>query len=193
MFCKAVRTTMCVAAVIVMAVVVATAGFIGCTGLTTEITLDEDEINSILADSFPISESYDDVLTLTLENPRVVLEEGSDRMVVGVDASVVLNVPEVELGATLSGSADLETGVDYKPDTGEIILKEPSLVSLTIEGIPQEYTDIATDVANEIVSVTLDGYAIYKIEPEDFETAVASITLQGVKIENGVLVITLGL
>ena len=181
------------AAVIVMAAVVATAGFMGCTGLTTEITLDEEEINSILADSFPITESYDDVLTLTLENPRVVLEEGSDRMVVGVDASVVLNVPELEIGATLSGSADLETGIDYKPDTGEIILTEPSLVSLTIEGIPQEYTDMATDVANQIVSVTLDGYAIYKIEPEDFETAVASITLQGVKIENGVLVITLGL
>ena len=182
-----------VAAVIVMAAAVSTAGLIGCTGLTAEITLNEEEINSILADSFPITESYDDVLTLTLENPRVVLEEGSDRMVVGVDASVVLNVPELEIGATLSGSADLETGIDYKPDTGEIILKEPSLTSLTIEGIPQKYTDIATDVANQIVSVTLDGYAIYKIEPEDFETAVASITLQGVKIENGVLVITLGL
>jgi hypothetical protein len=182
-----------VAASVLLAATISTAGFTGCTGLTTEITLNEEEINSILADSFPITESYDDVLTLTLENPRVVLEEGSDRMVVGVDASVVLNVPELEIGATLSGSADLETGVDYKPDTGEIILKEPSLVSLTIEGIPQEYTDIATDVANEIVSVTLDGFAIYKIEPEDFQTAIASITLKGVKVENGVLVITLGL
>jgi hypothetical protein len=176
-----------------MAAVISTAGFIGCTGLTTEITLNEEEINNILADSFPITESYDDVLTLTLENPRVVLEEGSDRMTVGVDASVVLNVPELEIGATLRGSADLETGVDYKPDTGEIILKEPSLVSLTIEGIPQEYSDMATDVANQIVSVTLDGYAIYKVEPEDFQTAVASITLEDVKIENGLLVITLGI
>lgn len=193
MFQQARRKTPTILVVILITALLSTVGIIGCTGLTTEITITQEEIDSALADSFPISESYDDLLTITMENPRVDLTEGSDRMVIGVDASVVLNVPELEIGTTLSGSADLETGISYNPDTGEIILEEPSLVSLSIEGIPDVYLDLAVDVAGGLLTVALDGQAVYTLEPEDFQTAVASITLEGLRIENGLLVVTLGL
>ena len=182
---------MAAVAAVLTAAILFTAGLPGCTGLTVDITLTEDEINDALADSFPITESYVDILSVTLASPRAELTDGSDKMLVDLDAAVNLNVPVVDIDETVTGSVRVETGIGYNSSTGEIVLKEPGLLETSIDGIPDEYLEIATAVADDVLRLALDGFPIYKIEPEDFEATLASILVDDVRIEDGLLVVTL--
>jgi hypothetical protein len=155
-----------------------------------EVKITEDQINSELEEVFPVTETYLNILVLTLESASVQLTEGSDRMLVSLNASVALK--NNSTGSSFSGAINVSTGIGYDTRTGEVFLEDPVVESLRIDNFPEKDMDVLTTFVNIIVGVVLDGYTIYVLQPEDIPTAIASLLLNDVRIEDGYLVLTFG-
>lgn len=154
--------------------------------VTWDVRVTDAQVEDAVTGEFPISLSAAGLADITLTNPQVELTEGSDRMVVSVDATAnVVGAPVV------SGNAVVETGLGFNADTGEILLDNPELLSLSIDNLVEDMP-VVTGVVSEALRVALDGTPIYKVEADDVETTIAKLFLKDIKIENGYVVVTLG-
>jgi uncharacterized surface anchored protein len=160
-------------------------------GVIYEVKITEDQINSVLEEQFPVSEAYLNIMVITLESASAQLSEGSDRMLVSLNASVELK--DNGTGSSYTGTIDVSTGIGYNRETGEIFLNDPVVESLRIDNFPEEHLEILIAVVDSLVGVVLDGFPIYKLEPADIPTAITSIFLKDVKIADGYMVLTFGL
>jgi hypothetical protein len=156
-----------------------------------EVKITEDQINSVLEEHLPVSETYLNILVLKRESASAQLTEGSDRMLVSLNASVALK--DNGTGSSFAGTIDVSTGIGWNPETGEVFLKDPVVESLRIGNFPEKDLGFLTAIVDILVGVVLDGYPIYVLEPEDIPTAIASLLLKDVGIEDGYLVLTFGL
>jgi len=155
-----------------------------------EVKITEDHINGELEKKFPVSETYLNILEVTLESASAQLTEGSDRMLVHLNASVALK--DDGAGSSFNGTVDVSTGIGYNPETGEVFLIDPVVESLLIDNFPEEHMEVLTTIVDTLVGLVLDGYPIYVLEPEDIPTAIASLVLRDVRIEDAYLVLTFG-
>lgn len=156
-----------------------------------EVKITEDQINSVLEEQLPFSETYLNILVLKRESTSAQLTEGSDRMLVSLNSSVALK--DNGTGGSFAGTIDVSTGIGYNPETGEVFLEDPVVESLRIGNFPEKDLEFLTAIVDILIGVVLDGYPIYVLEPEDIPTAIASLLLKDVGIEDGYLVLTFGL
>lgn len=150
----------------------------------------EPQLQQALADRLPIRKSYYLIFVVTLDNPRVHLVEGSDRVNAGLD--VAFNIRLNNNPLPLSGSVDASGAVRYEPATGQFFLTDPKVEQLSVKGIPAKYEKpVAT-----ILSLLLDEYyrtrPIYTLKQANFKQAVARLVLQSVEVKAQELVVTLG-
>ena len=151
-----------------------------------DVRLTDSQVEEAMTDEFPISLSANGLADITLDSPQVELTEGSDRMVVSVDATA-----NVAGARVVGGSAVVETGIGFNPDTREILLDNPELLTLSIDNLVQDLP-IVTSVVSQALRAALDGTPVYKVEADDVETTIARLFLKDVRIENGLVVVTLG-
>ena len=154
--------------------------------VTFDVRVTDTQVEDAVTDEFPISLSANSIADVTLANPQVELTEGSDRMVVSVDATASLAGEEI-----VSGNAVVETGLGFNADTGEILLDNPELLSLSIDNLVED-VPVVTSVVSEALRLALDGTPIYKVEADDVQTTIAKLFLKDIKIENGYIIVTLG-
>ena len=105
-------------------------------------TFTEAQIRTKLDERLPFTRSYFKIFEVKLENPRIDLEEGSDRIHAGMD--VRFNIRNVVEEKDLGGSVDASGSLRYVPETGEFFLTKPVVHRLRIDGLPEKYTDKAT-------------------------------------------------
>lgn len=156
-----------------------------------EVKITEDQINSVLEEHLPVSETYLNILVLKRESASAQLTEGSDRMLVSLNGSVALK--DNGTVGSFTDTIDISTGIGWNPETGEVFLKDPVVESLLIDNFPEKDLGFLTAIVDILVGVVLDEYPIYVLEPEDIPTSIASLLLKDVGIEDGYLVLTFGL
>jgi hypothetical protein len=160
-------------------------------GVIYEVKITEDQINDALDEKFPVSETYLNILEVKLESASAQLTEGSDKMLISMNASVAVKDNGTE--STFNSTIDVSTGIGYNPETGGIFLINPVVENLHIDNFPEEHLEVFTEFVDILVGVVLDGYTIYVLEPEDIPTAIARLLLKDVRIADGYLVISFGL
>jgi len=162
-----------------------------CLAVGIKVQITEDDINRELAKGLPYSESYLDIVTITYEDAAAKLTKGSDRATLMMAARVEAQVLE-EIDV-LRGSVVVTAGIRYEQNTGEFFMTDLEVVDVDIEGVPPGYKAIVTLVADVAVGTMMDLYPVYVLNPDDFETSIASLFLRDVRFEDGYLVVTLGL
>ena len=155
-------------------------------GVIIEIT--QQQIQERLAKKFPMSRNYLVALKLTLSDPEVVLEEGSDRIGFGVSAATNIKVD----GENIKGRISLAAGLRYRRDEGALTLRDPAVEQVAISLLPKEYEDEVVAAADLAVGHYLEDYPIYKLDPKDLKQRIAKLVLQEVAVRNGVLRVKLG-
>lgn len=155
-------------------------------GPVIEIT--PEQIQKRLDKKFPIKKKYLMVLELTLADPLVALEEGSDRVGFGVSAmtNVIVNAEE------LDGQAQMTSGIRYNREVGSLVLVDPRVEQLTISLLPEKYEGGVREAASLAAHEFLDEYEIYKLDQSDFKQKIAKLVIKDVEVEGGLLKITLG-
>jgi len=154
-------------------------------------TLTESQVYDKLSEKLPFSDSYLFVFNVQLDNPRVSLKSGTDRIGLGID--IGLNIKFVELEEPLTGSADVTTGISYNQDEAAFYLTDPQIDKLSLNGVPSEYTEKANDVVNSALLVYMKNNPVYSITASDRNALAAKMLLKEVKIQDAELVLTLGI
>lgn len=174
---------------IIMAVVIG--GFIYFSGKEYIVRLSETQIQEKLEKKLPLTKTYLFVIEVTLNNPRVKLEEGSERVKAGLD--VEFNISLGKNKEPLGGTVDVSGSVRYEAEKAQFFLDSPIIENLKVQGIPQQFTSKANKALAKALVQYYKVNPIYTLRATDIKKATAKMVLKKVVVENKELVITLGI
>ena len=158
-------------------------------GRETTLRLSEEKLQQSLDAVFPIEKTHLLIFKLRYKNPRVRLEDGSDRVKAGLDAETAFTVNE----QTFSGSALASGKVLYDPSSGAFFLTDPRIESMTIKGIPEKYSDKVDEVGSILLRHYLEKKPIYQLRDGDVKQAFARLVLKRVRVKDRHLEIVMGI
>ncbi|MEK7412327.1 MAG: DUF1439 domain-containing protein [Planctomycetota bacterium] len=160
-------------------------------GKTFEFRITAGEIQAGLNAKLPYTRSYFFVFEVTLDNPRVTLVDGSEKIKAGLD--IVLNIHIGNEKKPLSGSVDVASGVRYDPETHQFFLIDPVIERLAVQGIPEKYEQKVGEALTKALSEYYQSHPVYTLKGTDLKQAAARLLLKKVVVIDQALVVTLGL
>ena len=128
---------------------------------------------------------------MVLDNPRLSLINGTDRVDAGLDAALNVHINDMPL--SLGGELDVSGGVRYDEIDGQFFLTDPVIENLNIQGIPDRYSERANNVLTKALGEYYADRPIYTLRETDAKQAVAKLLLKDVIVRNRELVVTLGI
>ena len=155
------------------------------------IQLTEQQILSKLEEKMPLSKRVLLIIQITLDNPRVDLENGSDRINAGMN--VVLDIKVKKQSLPLRGSIDISGGIRYNPEKAQFFLTDPIIEKLNIQGLPKKHTNKANKALSKVLADFYKNNPIYTLKATDVKKSAAKLLLKKIVIENKELVVTLGI
>lgn len=156
-----------------------------------EYRFTEPELQEKLGARLPLTKTYLYIFDVTIDEPRVDLVEGSDRIAAGVD--IVLNIKLGSSGTPLGGAVDMSGAIDYQPARGEFYLTDPVIETLRIDGVPDRYAEQSRSVIESALVEYYRTRPIYTLEGTDAAKVAGRLLLKDVTVKNEQLVVTLGL
>ncbi len=160
-------------------------------GKEYQIRLAENQIREKLGERMPIRKDYLIIFEVILDNPRVSLVDGTNRIAGGLD--VVLNIGLKSEKLQLGGTLDVSGGVRYESDAGRFFLTEPVIERFAIQGVPERYTDKVNQVLTKALGEYYSDHPIYTLNAADLKQGAARLLLKSVVVESKQLIITLGI
>lgn len=154
---------------------------------TITIRLDQADLQTRMERAFP----YDTTRARTrvvLENPEVLLEAGGDR--IGLALDIRVDPPlmdEVASRATVTGA------VRYERDETSLYLDDPRITELQIGELQPQNTERVRDAAEPVVRGALRFFPIYRLERRTLRELAAEHVLRSLTVEDGYLLVELGL
>ena len=176
---------------IIIFAVLAISAYFYFSGKEYTIKITEAQLKDTLGKKLPFTKNYFFIFEVTLDNPRISLVEGRDKIDMGLD--VILNIKIDKNPKPLGGTIDVSSGIRYEPEKGQFFITDPAVENLKIQGIPEKYMD----KANKAFSKALAGYyathPVYTLKTKDMKQAAVKLVLKSVYIYNKELVIKLGI
>jgi hypothetical protein len=175
----------------VLVTVLLVGGYLYISGKEYVLRFSEAEIEETLANKLPMTKTYLFIIQVTLDNPRVLLENGSNRVNAGLD--VKLNVTINDSTEPLGGSIDVSGGVRYLPEEGQFFLSEPIVEQIRVQGVSPVHTDKVNVALTKALAEFYAERPIYTLSDFDAKQVAVQMVLKNVIVENKELVITLGI
>src|SRR5690606_4070867 len=150
------------------------------------IVIPEATIQEKLNEKLPLSKTYLIVFNVTLDNPRVDLSEGTDRINAGLD--IVLNIKINNHEKPLGGTLDASGALKYVPEEGAFYLAEPVVENLSIQGLPDQYTARASKAGEIALANFYSARPIYTLKATDTKRAAAKLLLKSVEVQENKIV-----
>ncbi len=155
------------------------------------VRITESDIKEKLAEKLPLTKTYLFIIQVTLESPRVHLENGANRVNAGLD--VVLNITLEKSPKPLGGKVDASGGISYVSEKGEFYLTDPIIENFEIQGVPTKYMDKVNKALTKALAEYYNENPVYTLRSTDVKQAATRMVLKKVIVESGELVVTLGI
>ena len=155
------------------------------------LNFSESQIQEKLTAKLPLVKTYLFIFQVTLDNPRVHLENGSNRLKAGLD--IKLNIQPGKEQVPLGGIIDVSGGVKYIAEKGDFFLTDPVIERLAVEGLQSKYTDKINLVLTKALGEFYASHPIYSLKTTDIKQTAAKLILKNAIVDNKELVITLGI
>lgn len=157
---------------------------------TYTLTFTEPQLRERIGAQLPFTETYLQLFEVTLDNPRVDLIDGADRVAGGLDAAL-----KVRFGARefdFSGAVDVSGGVRYAAEEGAFYMTDPEIENVAIAGVPAQFSNRANNALSLALTQFYAERPIYHLDTDDVKHAAAKLVLRDVRISNERLHVTLG-
>lgn len=163
-------------------------GSIACADdMNLVITLDRADLQHRVERLFPISRE-DILLSVKLQDPEVILKEGSDR--IGLRLRVLAIAGEQ---VSVSGRARVDGILRFKSSSGEFFLDDASVEELWLDDIAPIYLREIRQLADAVVRQTLQDYPIYTLGQMGENTRLMGSDIKSIKVHDGRLIIELAM
>lgn len=151
----------------------------------------ESQLYEKLTERTPVRKTYLFIFQVELNNPRIMLLDGSDRVNAGLDITLNIRINEEPL--PLGGEIDVSGGVRYEGSEGQFFLTDPIVENLSVQGIPADMLDRVYSALTVALGEYYADRPIYTLRASDLKQAAAKLLLKNVVVQNQELVITLGI
>jgi len=145
------------------------------------------EIEAVVRPHFPLTRDGP-FGAMTFSNPNVVLTPGSDRLGLGMDVTA-----DLPAGMQASARALVDGELAYDPGRREFHLREPRVLKLTAEGLPEAFAPVVADAVTQMARQQMPVIVLYRL-PDDLGPAGVPLRLlRAARVEDGRLLVTLGM
>lgn len=125
-------------------------------------------------------------ITVSVENPHVLLTEDSDKLgFTGLVETVLFGNMKANAHVELRGN------VVYRAENGAFFISNVEVVNLTSEQIPPQQVPNVKRIVASMMNQLLDKQPVYTLNEAKTEEKLAKAVLKDVSIENGKLLLTL--
>ncbi len=177
-------------AVLFAAILAGAGAFVMLRDSQVEIRLSEAQLLEAISKKLPFRKSYLVILDIVLDNPRITLPEDGDRVHAGVDIVVDIRLGN---GRRITGTADASAGVRYRPEDGQFFLVDPNIEKLSVGNVPLAYSEKVDTAIRKTLTAFFNERPVYTLKETDTRQKTAKLILKTVAVQEGVLVLTLGL
>jgi Protein of unknown function (DUF1439) len=146
-----------------------------------------EELQGRVAEKFPLDQKILLLFTVTYSNPVIKLEDGSDRIGVGLDVSAKLAGNKF-----VKGRVEGDWQVRYDSTDGGLYFDDPKVSKFRIEGLPPSTEDTVTQVATPLIREYLSRVPVYRLKPGELRQDIARGVLKSVSVKQGMLVVVVG-
>lgn len=154
----------------------------GALSYTMEIT--EQELQKKVSAMMPL-EKQKRYYQIVVSDPEVELIKETNQ--IGLFANLNVAILRNLKG---KGHAKVIGSIDYNPDKGTFYLRNPKIISLVIDKIPEQYELIIKTVTEKALAKILARNSIYKFKDDSIKHKLTKSILKSVKVENQRLRIT---
>ena len=151
----------------------------------------EAQLQEKLNAKLPVTKTYLMIFNITLENPKLHLVNGSNKVLMGLDVAINLNVAGD--ARSLGGKIEVSGGVAYLPGTAQFFLIDPVVENLSMQGIPNRYAEKVRLALSKALSTYYAEHPLYQLKASDAKQAAAKLVLKSVVVENQQLVLKMGI
>ena len=151
-----------------------------------KLTLDfsAQQIQEAIAPKFPAENCPLPLTCITLQNPKVTLADGSDRLTMSFDTAVSL------LGQPVTGTAVVSAKPRYQSTSGEIYLDETRIENLVFKGVSPKVLDAITQYGSALAQQSLERTPIYSFKNAQADK-IAKMGIADVRVVGGKLRVAL--
>jgi hypothetical protein len=154
---------------------------------TNEYTFARADLQNAIATQFPRKLRYMEMFDVNLTNPRLSLNEKTNRLITTVDAQIdnklLMNKP-------VTGTLSMSSALKYDPAARAVKLDAPAVEKVDIAGVPAQYAPQLNAIGNAAAEQVLKDYPVYTFKPEQlemngkrFEPGTITVLSDGVKVE----------
>lgn len=171
--------------------VIAAAVYFYFSGREYVITIPEAEIAEKLQHKLPMEKTYLLIFKVTLDNPRVDLVAGNNRINLGLD--VQLNIHINGDSKPLGGKLDASGSLKYVPEEGAFYLVDPVIENLALQGVPEKHIEKASKVIQQALVHFYSTRPVYKLKHSDIKQSFTRLVLKSLEVKDEAVVVTLGI
>ena len=118
----------------------------------------------------------------------IQLKDGSEKVYITSD--VAFDAPG---GVSLNAYVEFNGKIFYDNDKKEFYLQNLEIEQLDFDQIPAKFHSTIKNTLEAILPIILNQYPIYTLKKETLKNAAAALLLKDVKVENNLMIITLGM
>lgn len=151
-----------------------------------KLTLDfsAQQIQEAIAPKFPAENCPLPLTCIKLQNPKITLADGSDRLTMSFDTAVSL------LGQPATGTAVVSAKPRYQASTGEIFLHDSRIENLVFKDLPLNLLAAITQYGSVLAKQTLERTPIYNFKSAQADK-IAKMGIADVRVVAGKLRVSL--
>lgn len=141
----------------------------GCASLLAprSVELPLARLQQAMQSKFPFSNRYLDLFDITVSNPRLLLQPDTNRITTALDARIALPFLKKPWEGKLALSGTLAIDMARRA----IVLTEPRLENLTLDGATGTYTGKLSRMGALLAEDILNNLSVYTFKPEDMQLA----------------------
>lgn len=151
------------------------------------VEISETDLQQMVSQGFPVQQQTP-FATIILSDPRIRILGDSNRMRLSLAISTAF--PNQ---LTSRGRAEIEGELAYDANKGEFHLRQPALIGLQFDQLPQEYHQMASALVGAIAQQTLPIIVLYRLDEKDIRQEMTKRILKGVTVKDGKLIAELSL
>jgi len=155
--------------------------------LRKEIVFTQADLQSKVEKSFPVNKKKR-LVKVELSNPDILLAAGSER--IGMRLQIAAALPGM---GTVTGSAEADGDLVYLSDQGKIAITNTKLRQLEIGEVPSAYRKTVEAIAASLTRRYLSDVTVYTLNQDEFKESLAKLILRTIAVEDGRVVVEIGL
>ena len=152
-----------------------------------ELVFTHDELQKRVEKEFPLKRKKS-LLKVEFSDPAVLLEEGSSR--IGIRLSIRCRLAGL---TSFSGVMEADGQIEYRPETGRFAIANGRLTNVDLNDVPKKYEETIEAVAAAVATTHLSTFTVYELKQDDFKQSLARLVLKSVSVEDGAVVVEVGL